>query len=85
MAKFLVWELSEVTAKTAEEAAEKAKSKKKSVAFAAPSLKELIHPVHLQESVDMFGHVGTAHSDVEEPETEEETEEDTEAEGEEEE
>jgi hypothetical protein len=53
-----VYELSEVTAATPEEAKEKYEAKKGSVVVAASSLRELAHPMHLQEAELAFGHIG---------------------------
>lgn len=58
MPKFLAYELFEVTAKDAVEAAEKAASRKGSVVVVAASLRELAHPVHLAEAERSFGSVG---------------------------
>lgn len=59
--KFVVWEVYTVDAESAEEAEEKAKEASKNtkaVIKAAPSLRELPHPVHLQETNDAFGSIG---------------------------
>lgn len=60
MPKQLICEVYEVTAASPEEAKEKAAaetSHKRSVVFAAGSLRELPHPVHLAEVQNMFGAV----------------------------
>ncbi len=58
----VVYELFEVTAPSPEEAVEKAKAdarSKKSVFQAAPSLRELTHPVHLLDAEAAFGSIGS--------------------------
>lgn len=61
MPKMVVYELFEVTAANPEEAVEKAQKdarSKKSVFQAAPSLRELMHPVHLLDAEASFGSIG---------------------------
>jgi hypothetical protein len=62
MPKMVVYELFEVTAASPEEAVEKAQKdarSKKSILQAAPSLRELTHPVHLLDAEAAFGSIGS--------------------------
>ena len=61
MPKMVVYELFEVTASSSEDAVEKVKkesTRRKNVVVAAPSLRELPHPVHLLDAEAKFGLIG---------------------------
>lgn len=77
MPKMVVYEVFEVTAANPEEAVEKStkdKRSKKSVLTAAPSLRELPHPVHLLDAEAAFGSIGAGGKSAREESTDEDSE-----------